>query len=125
MKSKETKSDAIPKKSSPLLFSFKIILISSFVLCTAYFSFLVFNSPQGTRALFEFFNSINNQNSDINKKKFSTSNILNDLKMASSGNDESWKTATNIYGFSAKDIDGNDASMEKYKWGYRSYSLHV
>jgi len=25
------------------------------------------------------------------------------------------KDATNIYGFSAKDIDGNDVSMEKYR----------
>lgn len=116
MKSKETKSSesaAIPKKSSPLLFSFRFILTSSFVLCIAYFTFLAFNSPQGTRALFELFG---NQDSNINAKKFSTSDILSDLnKMASSNADESWKTATNIYGFSAKDIDGTDVSLEKYK----------
>ena len=115
MRTNETNSDAVPKNSSPLLFSFKFIFISSFVLCVAYFFFLVFNAPQGTRALFDFFTSNNNQDFNINKKKFSTTDILNDLKMASSDIDESWKTATNIYGFSAKDIDGNDVSMEKYK----------
>ena len=28
---------------------------------------------------------------------------------------DSWKRAANIYEFSAKDIDGNDVSLEKYR----------
>lgn len=27
-----------------------------------------------------------------------------------------WKDAKTIYEFSAKDIDGNDVSLEKYRW---------
>jgi len=32
-----------------------------------------------------------------------------------SKDDDSWKTAKSIYEFSAKDIDGNEVSMEKYR----------
>ncbi|CDQ81940.1 unnamed protein product [Oncorhynchus mykiss] len=28
---------------------------------------------------------------------------------------EDWQTATSIYDFSAKDIDGNEVSLEKYR----------
>jgi len=35
-------------------------------------------------------------------------------KVSASGND-SWKTASSIYDFAVKDIDGNDVSLEKYK----------
>ena len=29
---------------------------------------------------------------------------------------DSWKMAQTIYEFSANDIDGNEVSLEKYKW---------
>lgn len=35
--------------------------------------------------------------------------------MASGANGEEWKTAGSIYEFSAKDIDGNEVSLDKYK----------
>ena len=28
-----------------------------------------------------------------------------------------WKNAKSIYEFTVKDIDGNEVSLEKYKWG--------
>jgi hypothetical protein len=39
------------------------------------------------------------------------------LKMATASDGKDWKNAGSIYEFQAKDIDGNDVSMEKYK-GY-------
>ena len=107
-KLKENLDSGAPKRS---LFSFKNILISSFVLCTAYFSFLVFNSSSGTKFLFDSFE----KNQNIQKKTFSSGDISSDQDKMASASDESWKAAANIYEFSAKDIDGNNVSLEKYK----------
>jgi len=37
------------------------------------------------------------------------------IKMATGGSAVDWKNAGSIYEFSAKDIDGNEVSMDKYR----------
>uniref|UniRef100_A0A8C5LS24 Glutathione peroxidase n=1 Tax=Leptobrachium leishanense TaxID=445787 RepID=A0A8C5LS24_9ANUR len=39
------------------------------------------------------------------------------------GAEANWKSAKTIYEFSAKDIDGNQVSLEKYKYCICSYVL--
>ncbi len=96
-------STSQPKKS--LVFSFKFLFTSFFVLCNAYFVLAFF--PQT--------NTLSFLNNLFGISNFHTS------KMASADSDQSWNTATNIYGFTAKSIDGDNVELSKYK--YNRYFL--
>ena len=95
------------KKASSQL-SHKILnfkfLSSIIVLSIAYLLFLVFNSSISSNLIFPF-------------TYFSTSSIVQsnptDNNMAAA--DENWKHAKTIYEFSAKDIDGKEVDLSKYK----------
>ena len=92
-----------------LVFSLKFIFISLFVLCNAYLILALFpnTTTHSLSAYKSFFGLIPNNHRDI----------YTSTKMATAGNDddESWKTATNIYAFKAKSIDGDEVDLSKYK----------
>lgn len=92
---KETILAPVVKSS---IFSFKFLLISSIVLIIAYF-ILALNPSE--KNLYSILNTFN--------QKLST-----DSNMANS-NDDSWKSAKSIYEFSAKDINYQDVSLDKYR----------
>jgi hypothetical protein len=77
---------------------------SLIVLSIGYLLFLVFNSSSiSSNLVFPF-------------TYFSTSSVVQNNpsdKMAAA--DENWKHAKTIYEFSAKDIDGKDVDLSKYK----------
>ncbi len=96
--SKASEISTLQPKKSPF-FSLKFLFMSFFVLCNAYFVLALFPQTKSLSALTSFLGISN----------LSTEN------MASADADESWKTATNIYGFTAKSIDGDNVELSKYK----------
>ena len=89
-------------KPMSYVFSSKLLISSTIVMCLAYL-FLVL-SPDGSSKLVLPINNLYNQ--ILNRK-------VSDGKMAAA--DDSYKNAKSIYEFNAKDIDGNEISLDKYK----------
>lgn len=102
-KQKEQQTKIISKRPYVLLISSLIIIVLSL-----------------------YFSAFNNSKFSISTVLFSTGNLAN--KKAEENNnmaaasDESWKNAKTIYEFKAKDIDGKEVDLSKYKLLSRTIS---
>ena len=88
----------------------KYVLLSILVPFVAYFVLVVYSPTTGKRlasSLFSTHINIDSSSSSSTKQQQPSSEEME--------NNDSWKSATNVYEFSAKDIDGNVVNMDKYK----------